>query len=68
MPCSYEELQRKYRNLAARCRYWRHRERELERQWRRRRKMRPVGSDVDIKAAVSEDVDIVGVELNDLFG
>lgn len=65
--CSYEELQRKYRNMYSCCRYWRHRQCELERQWRRRRKIKPVRSDVGVEADVSEDVEIACSELNDLF-
>lgn len=64
---SYEELQRRYRNMYSRYRYWRYRNREIERQWRRRRKIKPVGSDAEVRADVPEDVETAGDELNDVF-
>lgn len=70
---SYERLERKYRalqhrnrNLASRCRYWRHRQRELERMRRYRMRTKLVVED-GVKADIPEDAEIACDELNEYF-
>lgn len=64
--CSYEELLHRYKNLSARCRYWRHRTREIERMRRYRMRTKLV-VEAGVRADVSEDVEVAGDELNDVF-
>lgn len=63
---SYEELLHRYKNLSARCRYWRHRQRELERMRRYRMRTKFV-VEAGVRADVPEDVEAACGELDDLF-
>lgn len=63
---SYEELQRRYRNLYKKYRYWRHRQRELER-IRRYRIRTSVSAEAGVEADVPEDVRVACSELDKIF-
>lgn len=63
---SYTELQRRHRNLYKKYRYWRYRQREIERMRRYRMGVKLVAED-GVKSDIPEGEEIACRDLNEVF-